>query len=232
MTSCHCQGVETLFGSAVARRDLNRYRRKGPMGTSRTLLAALHEVGAQSRSLLDIGGGVGILAHEWLSSHSGEATLVDAASAYLAEARAEAERRGHAARLRILHGDFVELAESVSPADLVTLDRVVCCYPDLDGLVRVSTARSRRWYGLSYPRDRWYIKAVISAQNALRGLRGNPFRVFVHPEERIERLVEEAGFVLSFSDESFVWRTALYERPGEAHQQAGSASGPSRRARN
>ena len=40
--------------------------------------------------------------------------------------------------------------------DIVTLDRVVCCDPDLSGLLGTVTARARRVIGLVYPRLTWW----------------------------------------------------------------------------
>jgi hypothetical protein len=42
------------------------------------------------------------------------------------------------------HGDFLELAETIPPADIVTLDRVINVYPDWKRLIQVSAARARR----------------------------------------------------------------------------------------
>ncbi len=41
-------------------------------------------------------------------------------------------------------GDFVEVAGSIQPADIVTLDRVICCYPDVERLVGLSSQRATR----------------------------------------------------------------------------------------
>ena len=58
-----------------------------------------------------------------------EGTSADASPAYLAAARTEAESRSYANRMRYVDGDFVEPAGELDAADIVTLDRVVCCYP-------------------------------------------------------------------------------------------------------
>ncbi len=39
-------------------------------------------------------------------------------------------------------------------ADIVTLDRVGCCYLAVDELVTASAAHARRLYGLVLPRER------------------------------------------------------------------------------
>ena len=148
-----CCGHQEAFGEKTAKRDLRRYRRKGPRKTTRQLLDALRERGLDHASVLDIGGGVGVIEHELLDRGASRAQAVDASRAYLRAAREEAERRGHADRLEQHAGDFVELADTVEPADVVTLDRVICCYPEVDALVSLSAAHARRAYGVVYPRD-------------------------------------------------------------------------------
>ena len=106
---------------------------------------------------LDIGAGIGVLHHELLDRGTRSAVHVEVARAYVDAARRESERRGHAERVKFLHGDLLALGPSVDSADLVTLDRVVCCYAALEPLVRLSAEKARRYYALSFPHDRWYV---------------------------------------------------------------------------
>lgn len=205
-------GVEGQFKPAVAEGDLKRYLRKGPDWTTRMLIDAIKETGLADASLLDVGGGIGVIAHELLAQVAATAALVEAAPAYLDTARAESERRGHGERINFVRGDFVEVANEVPQADIVTLDRVICCYPDMEGLVAASTAKCGRLIGLSYPRERWLVKAVMAIQNLFRRLTGNSFRTYVHPPKEIERRLREAGLRRSFAKAGFVWQVALYSR--------------------
>ena len=109
-------------------------------------------------TLLDIGGGVGVAQLDLLSAGLRSATDVDASSAYLDVAREEAQRRGYSERVSYRHGDLVALAPEIEPADIVTLDRVICCYHDMPALVRASAAKARRLYGLVYPHDAWWTR--------------------------------------------------------------------------
>ena len=118
-----------------------------------------------------------MIQHELLRAGAAQASGVEAAPAYLAAAREEAARQGHAERLRLHRGDFVALAPELPPADIVTLDRVICCYPDLPALVGLSAAHARRVYGLVYPRDTWWVKVGLALGNLALRLRRNPFRV-------------------------------------------------------
>ncbi|NIR58516.1 MAG: SAM-dependent methyltransferase, partial [Gammaproteobacteria bacterium] len=62
-------------------------------------------------------------------------TIVEESRAYLDAARALAEEDGTSERHAFVPGDFVSVAPGVGPADLVTLHRVVCCYPDYAALL-------------------------------------------------------------------------------------------------
>jgi magnesium-protoporphyrin O-methyltransferase len=106
----------------------------------------------------------------------------------------------------------VEFAPDVEEVDIVTLDRVVCCYPDMPTLVEASASKARRVYGLVFPRDRWPVRAVIAGINLVNALRRTSFRVFVHPAGEIDRTVRAAGFEPRYSARTFVWHVAVYAR--------------------
>lgn len=211
---CRCEGVERQFGEGTATRDLRRYRRRGPIPTTRRLIEALRAEGVAGATLLDVGGGVGAIQHELLEAGARRATHVDAATHYLDASREEAGRRGHADRVSYLHGDFVELADEVADADVVTLDRVLCCYPDMPRLVERSAARARRLYGVVFPRDRIGTRLGIPAANLFNRLRRVPFRVHLHPPEEIDAAIRRQGFGLRSHGRTFLWHVAVYARDG------------------
>jgi magnesium-protoporphyrin O-methyltransferase len=208
--------MERQFDARSAAKDLERFRRSGPDATTRMLIDALRtglgHTGSRDLTLLDVGGGVGAIHHQMLDSEVREAVQVDFAPAYLEAARVETVRRAHAARVRFVQGDFVELASSIDVADLVTLDRVICCYPKLDELVRLSAAKAKLLYGAVYPRDVWWVRVVVAAQNLIRRLKGSTFRTFVHPPLAIDALLREAGLRPFVSQRTMVWEVVAYLR--------------------
>jgi SAM-dependent methyltransferase len=208
----HCKGIETEFGERTARRELRGFRRKGPRRTTRILLDALRREGIGGATLLDVGGGVGAIHHELLDDGVRAAVHVDAASAYIAAARGEAQRRRHDDRVEFLEGDFVDLAPQVPEADIVTLDRVICCYPDVEGLVRASSGKALRLYGVVYPRPSWWLRLVLPLPNLYFRLRRSPFRVFLHPVEKVDEEVRNRGLELVDRCPTLVWEVALYRR--------------------
>jgi len=218
MTCCagNASACEGVFDQKRAARELKNYRAQGPVhATTRALIHLLRRAGVEGRTLLDIGGGIGAIQYDLLEAGAREVTAVDASSAYQQAARAEAERRGVSARIDFRLGDFVALAPEVAAADIVTLDRVVCCYSDMDRLVRLSAERCRRLYGLSYPRYRWPVRAVVAIENFFRRLFGNPFRSFVHSPAEMDRLLTGLGLTRTSAVRTFAWEIAIYVR-GEA----------------
>jgi 2-polyprenyl-3-methyl-5-hydroxy-6-metoxy-1,4-benzoquinol methylase len=209
---CQTDGIEQEMDHALATRELRSYRRRGPASTTRILLDALREAGARDGTLLDIGGGVGAIQHAFLRAGCPEVISVDASSAYLEAAREEARRLGHLDRLRQHHGDFVQLADDLPGADVVTLDRVICCYHDMDNLVRLSAERAHDLYGLVYPRDRTVTKAFLWFENAYHAVRGSQFRAFVHATEAVDAVIRSLRFERVFARTTPLWQVHVYRR--------------------
>src|SRR2546428_7226736 len=111
------------FSDAVARRDLTRYRTRGPDRTTRLLRDAILGAG-HGRTVLDVGAGIGALSFELLAAGAERVTAVEAAPAYIAAAREEAGRRNVSDRLDLGHGGFGFGVEDVMAADVGTLDTV------------------------------------------------------------------------------------------------------------
>jgi hypothetical protein len=163
--------------------------------------------------VLDVGAGVGAVYLSLLESGASAAFDVDASPAYVAAARDEAARRGLSGQIRHEVGDFVALAPSVEAADVVVLDRVVCCYGDMAALVSLSAARARRRYGLVYPRDSWWIRAGARVANTFAGLFRSRVRIHAHRTADVDGLVRAAGLRPLFWRTTVFWQVAVYERP-------------------
>jgi magnesium-protoporphyrin O-methyltransferase len=218
MTCAQCCGIERFFDDRVARRELRRYRRKGASKTTAMLVRALARQGAdgaRGASFLDVGGGVGAVQHELMAAGASGGTSVDASPAYLETARSEATARGYAERVRYLGGDVVELQPQLDPADLVSLDRVVCCYPDMPALVDATAKLARGAYGLVYPRDTRLTRVAIAALNLVQRVRRDPFRAFVHRTEDVEARVESHGLRKAEHETTMIWQVVVFTRASE-----------------
>jgi len=211
MLSRECCAIDDQFDRARAERDLRSYHRRGPQPTTRRLLGALRE-SKPGGTVLDIGGGVGVIHHELLSHGFQAAVHVDRSQAYIEVARQEAVKAGHGPQVKFVHGDFRAVADSLDDADLVTLDRVVCCDPDYTTLLPLAAGRARQTLALSFPRDRWFVRLLVSIANFWRRLRGSDFRVYVHPPQAVAALLRTLGLRRKRAVAMIAWTIEVWER--------------------
>ncbi len=210
---CNCCEIENnTFTEDDAKADLKHYRKRGPANQTKLILEAVRSLGLKDAALLDIGGGIGTIHHELLKDVAREATHVDASSAYLKVATEEAKRLGHEAQVKFIHADFTDVAGELPQVDVVTLDRVVCCYPNFRELLKAASSKSRKAIALTYPRETWWTKAAVRAANFIQRLRRDQFRVFVHSVAEMEALLNQQGLQKISVKRLFVWEMALYRR--------------------
>jgi hypothetical protein len=213
MPACQCDHIETRFDEPYAAEKLALYRESGPdPGTLRLLEQIRHEP-IEGATLLDIGGGVGAIQHELLRSGISSVQEVEASAAYAAACQAEAEHQGHADSITHLVGDFGSVADEVEPADIVTLDRSMCCWHDMPDLVERSAAKCRWLYGVVYPRDTWWVRHGWRTYTNLH-LRAQrqDMRLFAHRQRAVEAILAAHGLQPSAYSEIGVWQIALYAR--------------------
>ena len=207
---CAC-GCPHTFGTRDAKADLERYRTKGPDPTTRALIDAIVERGIDGDRLLDIGAGIGAIQLELLGAGIARAELVDASPAYVRLARGEAARRGFGDRTAGRVGDFVAIAADVAPADVVTLDRVVCCYPDPIALVTRAAEHARSVVGLVYPRTSAWLRAAARVVNAIIP-QFRRYPIYIHPDAAVDGPLRAAGFERHEVRRTLVWQVVLYVR--------------------
>ena len=206
-----------MFDARRAHKDMRAYSRRGARGATRRLLdamrASMRERVTADFTHLDIGGGVGVLQHELARDGAVQTTAVDASRPYLELLRQAAADRGYEVRQRRIEGDFTEVADSVAPATIVTLDKVICCYPDMVTLVRASARKATALYGIVIPRDAAWVRAMVGLINwfVRRVLRWQ-FRAFAHSHQAIDRLCAEEGLNLDWDDRGLLWCVRLYRR--------------------
>lgn len=208
----HCAAAGQVFGPKTAEADLRRYRRKGPDPSTRLILEELRRLPLAGVSLLDVGGGIGVLGLELIAAGVRSVVEVDASPAYLDASRRQFAERGWTDRLRAVPGDFAALIEPLDSAEVVTLDRVVCCYPEYERLLGRASGLARDVLALSYPRDRWYVRAVISLENLWRRITRSAFRAFVHPSAGIAMVLEGSGLQRVACRATAIWAVEVYRR--------------------
>jgi SAM-dependent methyltransferase len=210
--NCCDQDFERLFDTREAEHDLADWRRHGLPAATAELIEALRADGLAGAAVLDIGAGVGMVHIELLEAGAASAVDVDASTAFLAAARAEAERRGLAERVEYRFGDVVDLAPTLPSVDLVALDRVVCCYPDLEGLLGAAVATQPRLIGLVHPTDGPWVRGSMALFNAFGKLLRRHHSFYVHRRAEMDRIMRAAGFTERHRGGGRFWKVTVYGR--------------------
>ncbi|HEX9437530.1 MAG TPA: methyltransferase domain-containing protein [Candidatus Limnocylindria bacterium] len=209
---CDPSGYHKQFGERTARRNADAYRKRGLDGTARGLVARLRDRGVAGATVLEVGGGVGGIQLELLRAGASRATNVELSPEYETSAEALAAEAGLTDRVERRIGDFVEVAPTIPPADIVVMHRVVCCYPYLERLLAPAAERTRSALALTFPRATPWIRAALRVGNAWFAMTRCSFRAFVHPPAEIERIAVAHGLRPAYRHRGFVWQTVVYER--------------------
>ena len=189
-----------------------RYRRRGPEPVQRKLLAGLTAAGVTGASILEIGCGTGELQRRVLAAGAASAVGIDIASGMIDQARAAAARTGVAPRTTFLVGDAVERAAELPPAAVVLLDKVLCCYPEIDTLLAMSLERAQRLYAVVVPRPHWLVAVVWRLGIALFKLLRNSFHPHYHDWQRTAATIAAAGFQRIFAARTLAWEAWIFRR--------------------
>jgi len=200
-----------LFDERLARRDARRYRKRGLDPDARRLLDALEPAGAE---VLEVGGGVGALQVALARAGAQRVVGVELSPAY----EHEAARLFHEARVadrverRIF--DFAQASDDAAPADIVVMHKVVCCYPDMEALVRTGADKARRTLAMTFPRAAWWNRLGVKLINAAMWALRRQFRTFVHDPRAIVGVAGARGLQPVFEHRGAIWQVTMLERAG------------------
>jgi 2-polyprenyl-3-methyl-5-hydroxy-6-metoxy-1,4-benzoquinol methylase len=215
MSCCSSKGCDEFFSERVARRDARRYRRRGPDGTTRKVVELIRPRVIAKQTLLEIGGGIGAIQLELLRDGAAVATNVELSPAYEPYAAELLSENGLSERVTRVVLDFAAQSAEVEAADVVVLNRVVCCYPDYQGLVAAAADHTRRQLVLTFPRDAWWMRTGIGFVNLLQRVRRKTFRVHLHPPDAIVGAVTSRGLEQTDRTRDMIWELAAFQRSAD-----------------
>jgi 2-polyprenyl-3-methyl-5-hydroxy-6-metoxy-1,4-benzoquinol methylase len=213
MSCCRSGPVEQMFRPETARQSLDSYRKKGLGVLSRRMVAAAVGGGLEGARVLDVGGGIGAIQAELLESGAERGEIVELVASYEEPALELAREKGLEGRVSYRVADILESPEAVDPADVVILNRVVCCSPDGVDLAEAAARLTRRTLVLSFPRDVFWARAGVRLLNAGLWLMRRSFRVFVHPTRSLIAATEGEGLRVVERGRDTFWEFVALGRP-------------------
>ncbi len=217
--NCVCCGsrtvndLENTFDTKRAAGEARAYISDGLETRAARLIAYLVENCPGPFSILDIGSGVGGVHYELLRRGVAASVIgIEASSAYIAAARSIGEQLRLGSQAQYVHGDFTVVADEIDSADIVILDRVICCYPHLHALLGASVRKTGRYLALSYPDETWWTRIRVGLDNALRALKGQRFRIYIHPHREVHAIAVRNGLQPVHTDTDDFWQITVFER--------------------
>ena len=202
---CDPDDYRSVFSERFARRTAKQYRKRGLTPAAEWIVQFVTDNDLDGASVLEIGGGVGHIQVELLRRGAARVTNLELSAEYEAEADRLLASTGTADRVDRRLLDIAAEPERVEPADIVVMHRVVCCYPDYERLLTAAAQHATRMLVFSYPpRSRWN-RTVNWSENALRRVRGNGFRTYIHPPESMVAVAGSDGMRAAYRQHSRVW---------------------------
>jgi protein-L-isoaspartate O-methyltransferase len=202
---CNPRGCDRFFGPRFARRVARRYRRRGLDKTAARMVGFLAESGVEGATVLEVGGGVGEIQIELMKRGAERSVNLELSPAYEREAQRLLGEAGLEGRVQRRLRDIAVDPDSIEPADVVVLHRVVCCYPDYERLLRAAGAQARRLLVFSYPRRNVVSRLIVAAQNVGFRLMRREFRTFAHPPSAMIAVLRDAGLDARFTHTGIGW---------------------------
>lgn len=208
---CKTSGIGDFF-SKEADKFLKRYRKRGFEKSQKNLFEGIVLNGVENKSILEIGCGVGTFHGELLKKGGSRVTGVDLSSNMIEVARKYSREIGMEGRTSYHVGDFVDIANEIEKSDITILDKVICCYPDMNDLVQKSLSKTNKTYAFTLPRDKWWVKFPMEFVIGIMKLFKSSFRPYFHPHEDVIRHIQDNGFQKVYQKNVFFWETYVFSR--------------------
>jgi len=209
---CTPKGYRQIFSERSARAQARSYRRNGLDATSSRIVELLKEQGVAGLTLLEVGGGIGAIQIELLKAGLARAVSVELTPTYEESAAELLREAGLDDRVERRVMDFVNAAPEIEAADIVVMNRVICCYPDMPRLAGAAADHARVLLVMSFPKERWWTRAVVWMANVGMALTRREFRIFLHPMEQIGAAIEKHGLKASIDKAGLFWQISAMRR--------------------
>jgi magnesium-protoporphyrin O-methyltransferase len=211
---CTPKGYRQIFSEKNAAGEARRYRRKGLDDISKRIFDFIKERGVDGKTVLEVGGGIGAIEIELLKAGMVRAVNVELTPTYERAAAALIVESGLSDRVERKVMDFAQAGTDIEPADVVVMNRVICCYPDMPKLAGAAADHARGMLVMSFPNRRWWIRLGLTLANFGFRVVGVQFRIFVHPPDLIVAAVEHRGLRTTVNQRGLLWQVAAFERVG------------------
>jgi SAM-dependent methyltransferase len=207
-------GISCCF-DRESQRMLDEYRKDGLSDTAEAIADAVTGEGFTGSTVLELGCGLGALTFELIRRGASNAVGVDLSPRMIQLANSLANEEGLSRSVTFQLGDGATLG--LPRSDIVILDAVICCYPDVTSLIDNSSSAAGRYYAISIPDDKRFATGLLRLLLPLQKVifRRSSFRFFVHPARQVRERLEGRGFrLVSKTSVGWFWSVFVFAGSG------------------
>lgn len=162
--------------------------------------------------MLEVGGGIGAIQIELLKAGASRAVSVELTPTYEDVASELLREAGLEERVERKVMDFAQANGQVARADIVIMNRVICCYPDMPRLTRAAADHAQQLLVMSYPKRTWWTFIGLTIANSLLSLTRREFHIFLHPPKQIIATAQQHGLEPVLDNGGLLWTVAAMRR--------------------
>lgn len=175
----------------------------------------LVQEGLSGKTLLDLGCGAGTFSVEALKNGASTSAGFDLAPEMIMAADSLAAEMGLDNRAKFNLGNVA--SADLPASEVVVMDKVICCYPEVGSLLKNASSASREVIGFIVPRDeglwKWPLRLAARTGNLVYRLRGRKNSWFyIHSLKSIDGILRQAGFARERKASSWMWLVFLYKK--------------------
>jgi len=208
--SC-CTHFGLQFNENYFENYLREYRLKGLPAQSKLIFDYLVCHGIKDHSILEVGSGAGALHMNLVNSGAQRSIGVDASEWASKAAERLKKEIDPSLNSKTIVSEFSKTQQDYGNFSLVIMDRSICCYPDLSGLLRSAIYHSSDLIALSMPRKLVWIRIGATLINIVQSVLRKKFRIYVHSQDQVDKMLSDNSFKRIYSDQTRIWQIAVYQ---------------------
>lgn len=212
MTCQHCCDANKIFDIKSAKKELKRYRKKGAIGATKKLLAALSSISKKDKTLLDIGGGIGAIQWDFIEDGGAQTLDIDGSAGYIEVAQEYASEKNWLDKTTFKEGDVNDVISSLDNHDFVTLDKVICCYPDYELILKNAMDKCNEYLALTFPMSSVISRTLNLFPRFYFWIKRSEFKTYIHSNQAVEALIQNGDFTPIHKSTKFPWRVQVYRK--------------------
>ncbi|HZY94894.1 MAG TPA: class I SAM-dependent methyltransferase [Candidatus Bathyarchaeia archaeon] len=203
---------------AVACEYCEDYKTAGLSSSSRLLLDSIITGGLTGKSLAELGCGPGGFTVESLKQGAASCVGIDLSPEMIKAANQLANSLGMSDRATFFVGNAA--AVQIPRSDIVVMDKMLCCFPDAEVILKNAIGACNETVAFVVPRDQGLflipLRVGVYFKNLVEKIRGKKVGwLYLHSLRTIDNMLQRSGFTNKKRVTSGFWLVFTYSKNGK-----------------